>query len=90
MLPCTPQALVGLERGADCFSDPVFPDVEGLTLLPYTGDDCLTYEGEINKLAVNVAFGRYAKSRPVKLKNTLKHRFHLPYDFSRRLTVHRA
>ena len=53
-----PQALVGLERGASCFSNPVVPDDEGLTLLPYTGDECLTYEGEINKLAVNVAFGR--------------------------------
>ncbi|CAM9166878.1 unnamed protein product, partial [Laminaria digitata] len=52
------KALVGLDRGSDCFSDPVFPDDEGLTLLPYTGGDCLTYEGEINKLAVNVAFGR--------------------------------
>ncbi|CAN0336947.1 unnamed protein product, partial [Scytosiphon promiscuus] len=29
---------------------------EGLELLPYDG--CLTFEGEINKLAVNVAFGR--------------------------------
>ncbi|CAM9161286.1 unnamed protein product [Laminaria digitata] len=52
------KALVGLERGGSCFSDPVFPDDEGLTLQPYTGDDCLTYEGEINKLAVNIAFGR--------------------------------
>ncbi|CAM9093102.1 unnamed protein product [Laminaria digitata] len=52
------KALVGLERGASCFSNPEFPDDEGLTLLPYTGDDCLTYEGEINKMAVNVAFGR--------------------------------
>ena len=71
--PRTPQALVGLERGADCFSDPVFPDDEGLTLLPYTGDDCLTYEGEINKLAVNVAFGRYAKSGPVSLAHWETH-----------------
>ena len=39
-----------------------------MTLLPYTGDDCLTYEGEINKLAVNVAFGRYTKSAPVHLE----------------------
>ena len=54
-----PQALVGLERGASCFSNPVVPDEEGLTLLPYTGDECLTYEGEINKMATNVAFGRY-------------------------------
>ena len=51
------QALVGLERGSDCFSDPVFPDDEGLTLLPYTG--CLTFEGEINKMATNIALGRY-------------------------------
>ena len=82
--PRTPQALVGLERGADCFSDPVFPDDEGLTLLPYAGDDCLTYEGEINKLAVNVAFGRYTNSAPrffFRLWNTV---FILPYDVSRR------
>ncbi|CAM9816373.1 unnamed protein product, partial [Laminaria digitata] len=58
------QALVGLKRGSECFRDPVFPDDDGLTLLPYTGDDgddgdnCLTFEGEINKLAVNVALGR--------------------------------
>ena len=39
----------------------MFPDDEGLNLLPYTGKDCLTYEGEINKMAVNVAFGRYSK-----------------------------
>ncbi|CAM9779526.1 unnamed protein product, partial [Laminaria digitata] len=37
---------------------PVYPDDGGLELLPYTGDDCLTYEGEINKMAVNIAFGR--------------------------------
>ena len=41
-----------------CGEEPVFPDDEGLELLPFTGE-CLTYEGEINKLAVNVAFGRY-------------------------------
>nr|CAQ51446.1 putative vanadium-dependent iodoperoxidase 3 [Laminaria digitata] len=51
------KALVGLERGSDCFRDPKVPDDEGLTLLDFTGD-CLTFEGEINKLAVNVAFGR--------------------------------
>lgn len=50
------QALVGLERSTDCFSDPVFPDDEGLTLLPYDG--CLTFEGELNKMAGNIAFGR--------------------------------
>ena len=54
-----PQAHVGLERGASCFVDPVYPDDDGQKLLPYTGDDCLTYEGEINKMAVNIAFGRY-------------------------------
>ena len=64
-----PQALVGLERGASCFSNPVVPDDEGLTLLPYTGDDCLTYEGEINKMAVNVAFGRYTKSARLYLED---------------------
>ena len=51
-----PQALVGLERGSDCFNDPVFPDDEGLALLPYDG--CLTYEGELNKMAGNIALGR--------------------------------
>lgn len=71
----TPQALVGLERGSDCFNNPVFPDDEGLTLLPYTGDDCLTYEGEINKLAVNVAFGRCRKSDPVHRWNSI---FYVP------------
>ncbi|CAN0378426.1 unnamed protein product, partial [Scytosiphon promiscuus] len=50
------QAFVGLEKGSECFDEPVFPDDEGLELLPYDG--CLTFEGEINKLAVNVAFGR--------------------------------
>ncbi|CAM9112449.1 unnamed protein product, partial [Laminaria digitata] len=52
------KAHVGLERGASCFKDPVYPDDDGLELLPYTGHDCLTYEGEINKMAVNIAFGR--------------------------------
>ena len=64
-----PQALVGLERGASCFNNPVVPDDEGLTLLPYTGDDCLTYEGEINKMAVNVAFGRYTKTARIDLED---------------------
>lgn len=56
-----PQAHVGLERGASCFKDPVYPDDDGQELLPYTGENCLTYEGEINKMAVNIAFGRYTK-----------------------------
>lgn len=49
--------MVGLERGSKCFANPVYPDDDGLELLDYTGD-CLTYEGEINKLATNVAIGR--------------------------------
>lgn len=49
--------MTGLERGFECFSNPVYPDDDGLELIDYTGG-CLTYEGEINKLAANVAFGR--------------------------------
>ena len=51
------QALVGLDRGADCYPNSVFPDDDGLDLIDFKGS-CLTFEGEINKLAVNVAFGR--------------------------------
>ena len=51
------QALVGLDRGADCYPNPMFPNDDGLELIELEGS-CLTYEGEINKLAVNVAFGR--------------------------------
>lgn len=51
------QAFVGLERGGDCFSNPVYPADDGLELLGWDGE-CLTYEGEINKLASNVAYGR--------------------------------
>lgn len=50
--------MVGISRATECFDSPVFPDDDGLELLPWTGTDCLTYEGEINKMAVNVAFGR--------------------------------
>lgn len=50
--------MVGISRATECFANPVFPDDDGLELLPWTGTDCLTYEGEINKMAVNVAFGR--------------------------------
>ena len=52
------QAFVGPERAQECFSDPVYPDDDGVDLLEWDGE-CLTYEGEINKLATNVAFGRY-------------------------------
>lgn len=51
------QALIGLDRGSECFPNPVFPSDDGLELIDFEGS-CLTYEGEINKLAVNVAFGR--------------------------------
>ncbi|CAN0016257.1 unnamed protein product, partial [Ascophyllum nodosum] len=51
------KALVGLDRGSNCFENPVFPDDDGLERLEYKGG-CLTFEGEINKLAVNIAFGR--------------------------------
>ena len=51
------QALIGLDRGGEYFPNPVFPDDDGLELIAFEGS-CLTYEGEINKLAVNVAFGR--------------------------------
>lgn len=51
------KAFVGLERGELCFENPVYPSNDGLSLLDYTGD-CLTFEGEINKLAANVAIGR--------------------------------
>lgn len=55
------QAMVGLERGEGCFSNPVYPDDDGLELLEWDGE-CLTFEGEINKLASNVAFGRLGTS----------------------------
>lgn len=55
--PVVPQAMVGLERGGECFTDPVLPDDDGFELVAWEGG-CLTYEGEINKLAANVAFGR--------------------------------
>ena len=51
------QAFLGLDRGGDCYPNPVFPDGDGRELIGFE-DSCLTYEGEINKLAVNVAFGR--------------------------------
>ena len=51
---------LGLRRtgtGEVCFENPVIPSDDGLELLEYTGE-CLTIEGEINKLATNVAIGR--------------------------------
>ena len=40
--------------------NPVVPTVDGLSLVPYTGSDAgqITVGGELNKLAMNVAFGR--------------------------------
>ena len=64
------QAFVGLERGEMCVTDPVFPDDDGLELLPFTGE-CLTYNGEINKLAVKVAFGRYSGRARAKREHIL-------------------
>ena len=51
------QAFLGLDRGGDCYPNPVSPDGDGRELIGFEGG-CLMYEGEINKLAVNVAFGR--------------------------------
>ncbi|CAM9605957.1 unnamed protein product [Discosporangium mesarthrocarpum] len=65
------KAFVGLERGMHCVSNPVVPSDDGLILVPYSpspDEECvgpdgeitngLTYEGELNKLASNIAFGR--------------------------------
>ena len=43
------------------FPNPVIPSDDGLTLLPYTGPGAnqLTVGGELNKLAMNVAYGRH-------------------------------
>ena len=37
--------------------NPVVPTPGGLALVPYTGGDTLTVNGELNKLAHNVSFG---------------------------------
>lgn len=45
----------------DCpLPDPVVPDTDGTSLVPYTGSDAdeLTVGGELNKLAANIATGR--------------------------------
>lgn len=57
------QVLAGLQRGSECFDDLVFPDDEGFTFLPYA--DRLTYDGETNKLATNIALGRYVRIETV-------------------------
>ena len=56
------QALVGLDRGEKCFQHPVYPDDDGFELLEWDGE-CLTFEGEINKMATNVAIGRLVSKR---------------------------
>ncbi|CAM9997521.1 unnamed protein product [Discosporangium mesarthrocarpum] len=65
------KAFVGLEEGQRCIEDPVVASATGLTLDPYTplsdeicidadGNETygLTIEGELNKMATNIAFGR--------------------------------
>jgi hypothetical protein len=37
--------------------NPVVPSSDGLSLLPYTGGDQLTVNGELNKIANNISFG---------------------------------
>lgn len=44
-------------NGDKAIPSPVQPSVDGSTLLPYTGP-ALTVEGELNKLASNIALGR--------------------------------
>jgi hypothetical protein len=43
--------------GTFVIPDPVMPSSDGLSLLPYTGGDVLTVNGELNKLGHNVSFG---------------------------------
>ncbi len=43
--------------GSYVFTDPVQPSSDGLSLVPYTGGDQLTVNGELNKLALNVSYG---------------------------------
>ena len=38
--------------------DPVVPDADGTSLVPYTGPGALTVGGELNKVAANIASGR--------------------------------
>jgi hypothetical protein len=42
--------------GSFVIPDPVMPSSDGLSLLPYTGGDVLTVNGELNKLGHNVSF----------------------------------
>jgi hypothetical protein len=50
--------LKALFDGSYVIPNPVVPTPDGLALVPYTGPDVLTVEGELNKLATNVAMGR--------------------------------
>jgi hypothetical protein len=43
--------------GSHVLTSPVQPSSDGLTLVPYTGGDQLTVNGELNKLAENITFG---------------------------------
>jgi len=44
--------------GSFVIAAPKVPDANGLNLLPYAGVDVLTVNGELNKLATNIAQGR--------------------------------
>jgi membrane-associated phospholipid phosphatase len=50
--------LKALFDGSHVIPNPVVASTDGLSLVPYTGPDVLTVEGELNKLAANVAIGR--------------------------------
>ena len=43
--------------GNHVFQNPVMPADDGLSLVPFTGSDPLTVNGELNKLGHNVSFG---------------------------------
>ncbi|CAN0098562.1 unnamed protein product [Discosporangium mesarthrocarpum] len=77
------KAFIGFEKGEMCFTDPVVPDDDGTHLeayYPLPDEICinkygetvngLTLEGEINKMATNVAFGRSMMGVHFRCDNT--------------------
>lgn len=50
--------LKALFRGDYVIPNPLQPDSTGANTVPYTGPDTLTVEGELNKIAANIAYGR--------------------------------
>jgi hypothetical protein len=44
--------------GSHVLPNPVMPSDDGLSLVPYTGSDQLTVNGELNKIAANIGIGR--------------------------------